>query len=50
MRQRQATYHVFNVNDPCFIFVVHDNMVDFSYPDYRYKDPNSPPSAIRNLF
>ena len=34
MRQRRVTYHVFNVNDPCFISVVHDNMVDFSYLDY----------------
>ena len=51
MRPRRATYHAFNANDPRFISVVHDNMVDFSYLDYTwysYQDPNGPPSAIRN--
>ena len=54
MRQRRATYHVFNVNDLCFISVVHDNTVDFFYLDiipwYSYKRPNGPRSAIRNFF
>ena len=34
MRQRRATYHAFNANDPRFISVVHYKRVDFSYLDY----------------
>ena len=36
MRPRRATYHAFNANDPRFISVVHDNLVDFSYLDYTW--------------